>query len=499
MQGVEMQTVNGAPSTTGAPATASLPPVSTSAPAGAAAPTPAAPTPAAPAAAASAPAAGDNKEWKNVDSFKGATFNSTVINIINTIVGAGVLSIAYSIMKGGVIGSILLIIAVFIPSIFTAYYLSVATLYTGKGVYGDVGTALSNKTVGILSNLSLVLLDFGIDVAYMSVLFNQVIDIIHELFGVDLEKYRVLISILITLLILFPLISIKNMDTLKFTSTIAIICVIIFVIACIFMGIKGFGERGWDLKMWPSKATDLSSAFAVFVLCFCSHVSTTTISAELKWEQGKSKFANKAVKVLRATIVAYVFCACAYLFVGICGYMAFGNDIKGSILDAMRTMDVWYRPVVRIGYGLVVMFSYPILGFSAVTSIDAMIFSTERNLTRRLSEGFIYVAICLVVCLLIPELSTIFGVTGNFCGVLVTFIWPALYFIMLANKEKKLPADKRKKWLNIKNWEVVVAWIIFVVGIICCIYATTLEIINIATPAPAPSVEPTANATAMWL
>lgn len=69
-----------------------------------------------------------------MDSFKGATFNSTVINIINTIVGAGVLSIAYSIMKGGVIGSILLIIAVFIPSIFTAYYLSAATLYTGKGV-----------------------------------------------------------------------------------------------------------------------------------------------------------------------------------------------------------------------------------------------------------------------------------------------------------------------------------------------------------------------------
>ena len=494
-----MQTVNGAPAAAGTPVTTSVPPVSTSVtappPATAAAPTPAAPTAS---AAPAAPAAPGDKEWKNVETFKGATFNSTVINIINTIVGAGVLSIAYSIMKGGVLGSILLIIAVFIPSIFTAYYLSVATLYTGKGVYGDVGAALSNKTVGILSNLSLVLLDFGIDVAYMSVLFNQVIDIIHELFGVDLEKYRVLISILITLFILFPLISIKNMDTLKFTSTIAIICVIIFVIACIFMGIKGFGERGWDLKTWPDKATDLSSAFAVFVLCFCSHVSTTTISAELKWEQGKSKFANKAMKVLRATIVAYIFCACAYLFVGICGYMAFGNDIKGSILDAMRTMDVWYRPVVRVGYGLVVMFSFPILGYSAVTSLDAMVFSTERNLKRRLSEGIIYVAVCLIVCLLIPELSTIFGVTGNFCGVLVTFIWPALYFIMLANKEKKLPEYQRKKWLKIYNWEVVVAWIIFVVGIICCVYATALEIINIASATPEPSVEPTANATAMW-
>lgn len=417
-------------------------------------------------------------EWKNVGTFTGATFNSTVINIINTIIGAGVLSIAYSIMKAGVLGSVLMIIAVFVPSVFTAYYLSVTSIYTNEAIYGSVGTKLCNKLIGGLSDFSLILLDFGIDVAYMNVLFNQVIDILKELFNVDLSNYKTLVSALVSFIILFPLVSIKTMDALKFTSSVAIVCVIIFVIACIFMGIQGFQERGWDLYTWPRQATDLSTAFAVFVLCFCSHVNTSKITSELHFPE-KSKFKNRATKMLKATLVAYVFCALSYLFVGICGYMAFGNKIEGSILDAMRDIDVWYKPVIRVGYGLVVLFSYPLLGFPACCTIDSWIYKTDRSLVRRLVEGFIWVALTLIVCLLIPSLSDIFGVTGSFCGVLLTFIWPAVYFIAMCNKEKKKPVENRVKWFRVRKWEEVVAWIILVVGIIVCFYATYLEVMNL--------------------
>lgn len=417
-------------------------------------------------------------EWKGVGTFAGATFNSTVVNIINTIIGAGVLSIAYSIMKAGILGSILMIIVIFVPSVFTAYYLSVTSIYTNEAIYGSVGTKLCNKLIGGLSDFSLILLDFGIDVAYMSVLFNQVIDILRELFNWDLSSHKSLVSTIVSLVILFPLVSIKTMDALKFTSTVAIICVIIFVIACIFMGIKGFQERGWDLYLWPRQAQDMSTAFAVFVLCFCSHVNTSKITSELHYPE-KSKFKNKALKMLKATFVAYIFCAFAYFFVGICGYMAFGNQIEGSILDAMRNMNVWYRPVIRVGYGLVVMFSYPLLGFPACCTIDSWIFKTERSLTRRLVEGLIWVILTLIVCLLIPSLSDIFGVTGSFCGVLFTFIWPSVYFIAMCNKERKKPVENRIKWLRIRPWEEVVAWIILVVGVIACVYATYLEIMNL--------------------
>ena len=121
--------------------------------------------------------------WKNPETFKGASFRSTIVNLINTVIGAGILSIAYSIKLAGVAGSIILIIVVLIPSLITSYYLSCATVYTNESVYGVVGTKLSNKVVGALADFSNVLLYFGIDIAYMNVLFQQVVDIGSEVFN----------------------------------------------------------------------------------------------------------------------------------------------------------------------------------------------------------------------------------------------------------------------------------------------------------------------------
>lgn len=231
--------------------------------------------------------------------------------------------------------------------------------------------------------------------------------------------------------------------------------------------------------MWPDQFSGLSTAFAVFVLCFCSHVSTSKTTAELRYTPGKSKFASKVKKNSRATITAYVICALSYFFVGVCGYMAFGNKIAGSILDSLKDTDVWFKPVVRVGYGLVVMFSYPILGFSACSAIDANLFKGERTTTRRISEGFIYVMVTFVLAVAIPQLETIFGITGNFCGSLIVFVWPSLYFIAMCNAEKKKPVEAKSSWFKFSSCEYITAWIILVVGVVLCIFCTAIEVIKL--------------------
>lgn len=228
--------------------------------------------------------------------------------------------------------------------------------------------------------------------------------------------------------------------------------------------------------MWPTDFSGLSTAFAVFVLCFCSHVNTTKITAELKYTTGKSKFDTKVKKSSRATLTAYTICALSYFFVGVCGYMAFGNGIKGSILDSLENTDIWFKPVVRVGYGLVVLFSYPILGFPACNTIDSYIFKGERTLVRRVSQGFIWVIISFLLAVLIPQLEMIFGVTGSFCGTLIVFVWPALYYLAMVKKEKAKPTDQRSKWFIFNICDVITAWIILVIGIILCVLCTGLEI-----------------------
>lgn len=179
---------------------------------------------------------------------------------------------------------------------------------------------------------------------------------------------------------------------------------------------------------------------------------------------------------MRATIIAYTVCALSYFFVGICGYMAFGNAIAESVLDSLKSKDLWFKPIIRIGYGLVVMFSYPILGFPAVNTIDAYIFNTERTVARRYIEGFIWCLVTWILAVMIPSLSVIFGITGCFCGSLIVFIWPSLYFIFMYRKERAKPVEMRSSWFKPKTYEYVIAWIILVVGVIVCLYTTYLEI-----------------------
>ena len=99
---------------------------------------------------------------------------STVINTINTVIGAAIISIAYSISISGVWGAIVMVIVVLVPSLITSYYMSCATLYSNEDIYGKIGKRLVNNVVGVLADISLVILDFGIDVAYMNIGFNQI-------------------------------------------------------------------------------------------------------------------------------------------------------------------------------------------------------------------------------------------------------------------------------------------------------------------------------------
>ena len=269
------------------------------------------------------------------------------------------------------------------------------------------------------------------------------------------------------------------MDALKFTSTISVVCVFLFVVTFVCLGVKGFATRGWDLNGWPNDSEALSTSFAVFVLCFCSHVNTSKITSEIRFKQGKSKFATKAHKTFRATTYAYVICALSYFFVGVCGYAAFGDNIKDSILDNLEGGFWWY---IRIGYSIVVLSSFPILGFPACITIDSYLYKGERTATRRYIEGFIWTMLCFVVWYAIPSISAIFGITGNTCGVLLTFIWPSIYFIAMYREEQKKPVDMKSSWFKPKPWEVIVAWIILVLGIIVCIWATSMEVMKLVNP-----------------
>lgn len=110
----------------------------------------------------------------------GASFSSTAINVVNTIIGAGILSIPSTIRNTGMIGSLLLLLCALVLSQFGAYYLMVASNYTKKYSFGEIADILYGKTVKTLSDMTILIYELGVSSAYSVILFDQLLDLLHS-------------------------------------------------------------------------------------------------------------------------------------------------------------------------------------------------------------------------------------------------------------------------------------------------------------------------------
>lgn len=117
----------------------------------------------------------------------GASLGSSIINMMNTIVGAGTLSLPCTIMDGGIVGAGLLLILSLALSLVGAHYLVVASAYTNEDSYGFIGRKLVSKGTGYFADFFMILFDFGICVGYCNIVFSQTTDLVHNVFHIARE------------------------------------------------------------------------------------------------------------------------------------------------------------------------------------------------------------------------------------------------------------------------------------------------------------------------
>ena len=118
----------------------------------------------------------------------GSSLMPSIINMMNTIVGAGTISLPSSFLISGLGGGTILMVVSVILSLFGAHYLSAASIYAKDGSYGGVGTKVVNRGVGIAADLFMILFDFGIAVGYSNIVFAQTVEVASNLLGKPLAE-----------------------------------------------------------------------------------------------------------------------------------------------------------------------------------------------------------------------------------------------------------------------------------------------------------------------
>lgn len=183
------------------------------------------------------------------------------------------------------------------------------------------------------------------------------------------------------MLIVIPLSFLRRLDSLKYTSIIALISIGYLVILVVYH----FGAHDTidhytsPLRVftWAGPIQALSS-FPVIVFAYTCHQNMFSILNEIK--------DNSHLRTTTLVAASIGIAGSTYILVAITGYLSFGNEIGGNIVAQ-------YAPSVSATIGraaivVLVMFSYPLQVHPCRASVDAVLkWRPKGNLKSKLLPG----------------------------------------------------------------------------------------------------------------
>jgi len=167
------------------------------------------------------------------------------------------------------------------------------------------------------------------------------------------------------MLVVIPLSFLRRLDSLKYTSVIALISIGYLVILVVFHFIKGdtMAERG-EIRVikWGGAVQSLKS-FPVVVFAYTCHQNMFSILNEIK---------DNSPRRTTGVIVASIGSAASiYVLVAITGYLSFGNNVSGNIVGMYIPSIA--STIAKAAIVILVMFSYPLQVHPCRASVDAVL------------------------------------------------------------------------------------------------------------------------------
>ncbi len=364
-----------------------------------------------------------------------ASVFSSSINLINTISGAGLLALPYTIMRSGwLIGLFSMTFVIIIGSI-SFYLLSFISDALQVFNYGAIAQKLYNRHAGNLVNILIIVLTLGLLMAF-TVLIRE--NMFFFSMTPELEWAAQLSLIVVSLVGILPLSLLRNLNSLWFTSLLSIACLVYFTIMILSFAILSNSSSAIDKNVVQpidkgkpvpvSTSLNLVLAIASLSITFCGHYNSLNIYKEVR---NKSLTKMKHIIITVAVVVAIL-----NLTVGLAGYFMFTDQcLPDILLNLMEypSAHIWCE-IADIGIILVLVFSFPVVCFALRRAVEDAIFRTEyvRRKWSILISSTVVIFTALIGCF-VNDVGIVLDMTGMLAGVPLVFIFPAIFTLSFLN------------------------------------------------------------------
>lgn len=308
-----------------------------------------------------------------------ATIRSGSINLLNTIIGAGILAMPYGLKSNGLIFGALLVVWSSLTSAFGLYLQNKVAKYTQQqhAVSYFSLCQLTYPQLSVIFDGAIAIKCFGVGVSYLVVIGDLMPKIMESAGVAELSVWmqrNVWITVFMVAMVA-PLSYLKKLDSLKYTSVVALFSVVYLI--CLVIGhyvsdtidgreIDVVGPVSWRLTLL---------SFPIFVFAYTCHQNMFAIINELSADEKDGLTTRQANIIIRNAIVT---ACCSYLVVGILGYLTFGNAVNANIITMYPKNSV-PSLIGRLCIVVMVSLSFPLQCHPCRGSINHVIFFVRNG------------------------------------------------------------------------------------------------------------------------
>lgn len=389
---------------------------------------------------------------------------ATIMNLLNSLLGAGLLGAPATFKFGGIIPSVLVLILVAVVSAYATIIVMKLQIDTKSTGFDEMTLKVLGKWGQITVSVFELIFVYSCLVSYL--IFGSGVAIGWlQLAGMSFEKHRFIkraaVVIVYSLIIPVALSIPRSIGFLSYFSTATVACIFFYVIGITIKAsiILSHEKKVHDTVKLAVGSVNIFTALGVYFLAFALPVVSVSIVQNYNIEYRKRK------------IVAYWaegLCCIIMIIPSLLAYLIFGSTIESSVLDKFPPKDILIN-IVRAGIFFVVSFSYPVMIQPVLGSFGQMIYKNNDapSLPRcqRIVIEIISNVIAVVIAVVFENANPVLGVGGALGGCVSNFIYPAIMHLVLY-KPAKNTADF---WLAVS---------LAVFGVISAIIATVTSIID---------------------
>ncbi|CAL1575116.1 unnamed protein product [Knipowitschia caucasica] len=387
-----------------------------------------------------------------VSRSRGASFVSSVFNLMNAIMGSGILGLAYAMANTGIVGFCLLLVLVSALAAYSVHLLLKLCDQTGLTSYEGLGERALHKPGKVLVGCAVLIQNIGAMSSYLFILKSELPAAITSFQTADgtktpwFEDGRLLL-ILITICVILPLAILPRVGFLGYTSGLAFVFMLYFTAVVV-------------VKKYVIPCPLPNNITVSSVSCQVSNSSTADCTAQLFVLSRKSAYAipTMAFSFLCHTAVLPIYCELdrptkarmqrvtnisislsftLYLVSALFGYLTFYAQVDTELLhgyDRYLPRDVVVI-TVRLAILLSVVLTVPLIHFPARKAAILLLFGSRpfswwiHSLTTVCILGVV-----LSLAVFVPDIRNVFGVVGSTTSSCLLFVFPGLFYLKISTQ-----------------------------------------------------------------